>query len=74
MIGFKISSSAGGTFLPLYDNTATIIEIDGPSVDTAYQLPKDLFGAHYVKLWSQDGAGNNTNQGAERTLILELKS
>lgn len=73
-IGFQISSSSGGTFLPLYDNSGSIIEIDGPSADTAYQLPKDLFGAHYVKLWSQDGAGADTNQGAARTLILELKS
>ena len=73
-IGFQIAKDAGGTYYPFYDETATIVEIAGPAVDTAYTLPKELFAAQFVKLWSQDGAGANTNQGAARTIIIELKS
>ena len=73
-IGFQIAPSEGGTYLPLYDDAAAIVEIDGPSVDTAYTLPKELFAAQWVKLWSQDGAGSGTNQAAARTVIIELKS
>ena len=73
-IGFKIATETGGTYTPLYDDAAAIVEIDGPSVDNAYVLPKELFAAQHVKLWSQDGAGANTNQGAARTIIIELKS
>ena len=73
-IGFQIAIDDGGTFYPLYDDTAAIVEIAGPCVDTAYTLPNELFSALFVKLWSQDGAGNGTNQGAARTIIIELKS
>jgi hypothetical protein len=73
-IGIKVSTSPGGTYYPLYDNAGDIIEIDGPAVDKAYQLPRDMFGCTFVKLWSQDGAGANTNQGAERTIVIEIKS
>ena len=73
-IGFQVAASEGGTYSPLYDSSAAIVEISGPAVDKAYQLPVELFGAHWVKLWSQDGAGNDTNQGAARTVIVELKS
>ncbi len=73
-IGFQIAIDAGGTFYPLYDDTAAIVEIASPAVDTAYTLPSELFAACFVKLWSQDGAGADTNQGAARTVVIELKS
>ena len=73
-IGFKVCPSSGGTYLPLYDASGAIIEIASPAVDKAFQFPRDLFAATFVKLWSQDGAGADTNQAAARTLIIELKS
>ena len=73
-IGFHIAVDKAGTYYPFYDNTATIVEIAGPAVDQAYTLPKELFAAQFVKLWSQDGAGSGTNQGAARTIVVELKS
>ena len=73
-IGFKIASSEGDTYFPLYDSDGAIIEIGSPAVDKAFQLPIDIFGALWIKLWSQDGAGGDTNQGAARTIIIQLKS
>ena len=73
-IGFKVSSSPGGTYLPLYDEGGDLVQIGSPSVDCAYQLPIALYGALHFKLWSQDGAGADENQGAARSIIVEVKS
>ena len=73
-IGIKAATTPSGTYYPLYDSAGDIIEIASPAVDKAYQLPIGTFGCSWVKLWSQDGAGANTNQGAARTIIIELKS
>lgn len=73
-IGFQVCDTADGTFLPLYDKSAAIVEIDGPAVDIAYAAPAEIFASLYVKLWSQDGAAADTNQGAERALIVTLKA
>ncbi len=73
-IGFKVASSQGATYYPLYDSDGAIVEITSPAVDNAYQLPIELYGALWVKAWSQDGSANDTNQGAARTLIVEVKS
>lgn len=73
-LGFQIATSQGAAYYPLYDSAGDIIEISEPVVDKAYQLPRDLFGCLWVKLWSQDGSGNNNNQGAARTIVIELKS
>lgn len=73
-IGFHISTTLGGTYVPLYDQDAALVQIDGPAVDNAYAMPKELFGTQFVKLWSQDGAASGTNQGAARTIVIELKS
>jgi len=73
-IGFQISTTAGGTFYPLYDSDGSLVEISSPAVDNAYSIPAEVFGAAWVKLWSQDGAASDTNQGAERTIGVILKS
>lgn len=70
-IGFKVCDTEGGTYLPLYqDDGSTLVEIASPAADTAYTLPAELAGATWVKLWSQDGAGSDTNQAAERSLTV----
>lgn len=73
-IGFQIATETGGTYYPLYDEDGTLVQISSPAVDNAYSLPKELFSARFVKLWSQDGAASGTNQGAARTIVIELKS
>lgn len=73
-IGFKVCSTEGGTYVPLYDDNGNLVQIDSPAVDCAYAAPAAVAGALWVKLWSQDGAAANANQGAERTVIVDLKS
>lgn len=73
-IGFQVAHVSGGTYYPLYDHDGTIVEIAGPTVDNAYEIPPEVYGARFVKLWSQDGAASGTNQDAARTLVITLKS
>ena len=73
-IGFQIASSEGSTYYPFYASDATIVEIASPAASKAYQIPIEVFGCHWIKLWSQDGAGSDTNQGAARTVTIQLKS
>lgn len=73
-IGFKVSGTEGGTYLPLYDDDGALVQIDAPVASRAYTLPVALAGALWVKLWSQDGAASDTNQLAERVIPVDLKS
>lgn len=73
-IGFKVCNAEGGTFLPLYDHTATLVQIPAPAVDRAYEIPPEVFAAPFVQLWSQNGSGTNTNQGAARSVPVMMKS
>ena len=73
-IAFKVCSTNGGTYLPLYDDNGNLVQIDSPAVDKAYAAPPAVAGAIWVKLWSQNGSGTNTNQGAARSLIVDVKS
>ena len=72
-LGFYVCDSATGTFQPLYDETNTIVHIDGATAGRSHVVPADVFAARYVRLWSQN-AGANENQGADRVLRLSLKS
>jgi hypothetical protein len=73
-IGFKVSTSLGGTYLPLYDDDGNLVQIDSPTASKAYTVPAALGAGHFVKLWSQNGSGTNTAQAAERALVVDLKS
>jgi hypothetical protein len=72
-IGFQVSSTFDGTYLPLYDDAGNIVEIASPAVDQAMRVPVEVLAARFVKIWSQT-AGADTNQGAERALIVDMKS
>jgi len=72
-IGFHISATEAGTFLPIYDEDGAILEIITPAVDTAYAAPPALSGAHWVKLWSQT-AGVDVAQAVQRVLPIDMKS
>lgn len=73
-IGFQVSSTLAGTYVPLYDKNNTLVQISGSTTSRGYALPAEVAACRYVKLWSQDGAASGTNQGAARTLLLDLKS
>lgn len=72
-IGFQVSSTLDGTFLPLYDDAGALVEISSPAVDQAMRVPVEVLAARYIKLWSQSAA-SGVNQGAERSLIIDMKS
>lgn len=76
-IGAKVCATEDGTYVPLKDLSnayGTDVSIDGPVASAAYILPVYCFGAHYLKLWSHDGSGGDTNQDAERSITVILKS
>lgn len=72
-IGFYVSSTLDGTFLPLYDDAGALVEIAGPAVDQAHAIPVEVLASRFVKLWSQN-AGVDANQVAARALIIDMKS
>ena len=71
-IGFQVCSTIDGTFLPLYDEGGTLVELT-VTVDQAHPLPAEVLAARYVKIWSETG-GAGVNQGAARSLIVDMKS
>jgi len=73
-IGFKVSSaSLVSGAQPLYDNTGSLVEITSPSADASFELPAELYSAHYVWIWSES-SGTNVDQGGERSIAVDLKS
>jgi len=73
-VGFKVAPTSTGTFLPLTHEDGTIVEIV-PTVDRAHVAPVELAScAGWVRLWSQNGSFSDTNQDAERTLIVYMKA
>ncbi|MCC6361850.1 MAG: hypothetical protein IT450_24205 [Phycisphaerales bacterium] len=76
-LGVQVCATADGTFVPLLDASGaygTDVSIDGPVASKSYIVPLFAFAAHFIKLWSHDGAGENTVQEAARTLTIQLKS
>ena len=72
-VGLQVSEASGGTFLKLYDDDGNLLQVDTVTGTEARQAPDGWAGVHYAKLWSQDGSGNNTAQGAARTIVVTLK-
>jgi len=72
-IGFQISYD-NSTYYKLYDHDGNLLQVDSPAASGAYQIPNAAMTARYMKLWSQNGSGTNTNQAAARTVKLLLKS
>jgi hypothetical protein len=73
-IAFKVCDRPDGTFIPLRDKTAALVEITSivANAAAAYPLPDELFGALYFKIWSETN-GSDTNQTAARSLTITLK-
>ena len=72
-IGFYVSSTVAGTYLPLYNEDGGLLVVSGPEASKAYVLPARVAAAQYIKLWS-NLAGSDENQGAARPIIVNLKS
>jgi hypothetical protein len=75
VIGFKHCSTETGTYQPLYttDGSAqTLVEMT-VAASGDYVLPDAVFGCAFIKIWSTDGNGSDTNQAGARTFGLNLK-
>jgi hypothetical protein len=73
-IGFQVSESAGGTFLPLYDELNALIEVTVTlNAGRGYAVPEKVKAWPYFKLWCEN-AGSDVNQTADRTFIIVQKS
>lgn len=72
-LSFRTSTTVDGTFDDLNDEFGALLEIAGVAVDSAYVAPAKIAPAHFIQIVSQSG-GTPVNQGADRDLILELKS
>lgn len=73
-LGFTVCGTPDGDFLPLSDHLKELTQIDSPAVNNAYSAPPEVFAAKYIKLWSQNGSGSDTNQGAARTIAVTMKA
>lgn len=73
-IGFKVCDTAAGTFLPLRNEFDTLVQIDSPDVDQAYDMPSETFAAHYIKLWSVTSNGTDVSQAAQRLITIMFKT
>jgi hypothetical protein len=76
-LGVKVCDTIDGTFVKLADRSngyGTDVSIDAVAADTAYPIPPFAFAFPYIQLWSSDGAGADTNQGADRIITVLLKS
>lgn len=72
-IGFKVSSSESGTYLPLYDKAGSLVQIASPAISQAHAMPTQVAGCLWVKLWSQS-SGSNVAQVAARSLTVDGKA
>lgn len=73
-IGFKVSESGVGVFLPLYDELNVLVEVTVTlNAARAYALPEKVFAWPYFKLWCESG-GVDVVQGADRVFVLVQKS
>jgi len=76
-LAIQAAPTSGGTFQPVYDELGNLIRCNGAAnvaVSTSYIVPPSVAGCRFIKLWSEDGAGGNTNQGGDRVITVDLKS
>jgi hypothetical protein len=73
---FAVCDTAGGTFVPLFDDTGTEVRIVGPAVNTARSLSPTAAAALGAWRFVKFRSGTNAvpvNQGAARALAVVLK-
>ena len=72
-IGFKASNTVNGTFGPVSNNTG-LVQISSPTAGQARITPGDFAALRFIKLWSQDGSGNDVAQVADREIGISVKA
>jgi len=72
-IGFYVSTTLAGTFTPLYDSEAVLVEIGTPIASESIAAPAGVAGARFVKIWSESGAVDAA-QAAARVLTITMKA
>lgn len=76
-LGVQVAHTSGGTFQPLKDVSngySTTVSLDAVAASSCYPLPAGATGAHFLKLWSHNGSGVDTNQASAREIYVLLKS
>jgi hypothetical protein len=68
-IGIKEAPTSTGTYNPLYDENGSLIEFSAAASRVIRVEPKYLFGAQYIKLWSQN-SGSDEDQAAAREIVV----
>jgi hypothetical protein len=73
-LGFKISDTENGAYVPLRNEFGSLVEITGIQTAAAgwYKLPTEMMGAAWFKLWSET-SGSDTNQGSARACKVAMK-
>ena len=72
-VAVKIGAVKDSIFNPLYDKDNALVKITHPTPTYWYPLPDEVYGAHYIRLWSVSESGTGFNQAAERVVIIGLK-
>lgn len=69
-IGFKAASASGGTFVPLYNASGILVSVTVSTSRFVILNAADFAAMQFFKLWSQNGAGTDTNQTADRSITI----
>lgn len=73
-IGFKVSDREDGVFYSLFGSDGVLITIPVSIANArAYPLPDELFGAHWIKIWTCTTGGLDVNQASVRGFGLMMK-
>lgn len=77
-LGFQVCDTEAGTYVKMKDKAGDPVQIESITTNAtfAYEIPPEVFGAHYLKLWSKSSTSattTDTNQGAARSLVLTMK-
>lgn len=77
-LGFQVCDTLAGTYVKVKDKAGDPVQIESITTNAtfAYEIPAEVFGAHYLKLWSKSSTAattTDTNQAAARSLVLTMK-
>lgn len=73
-IGFKACHTPSGDFYPVYNENDVLVQISGADAQKVYIAPAEAGAPRYIKLWSQNGSGTDTNQATERVIQVTAKA
>lgn len=71
-LGLKAATASDGTFGSVYDKDGNLYTLSMTASGVLVLDPQVVAALRFVKLWSQDGSGSDTNQGGEREFGVSL--